>query len=66
MLPVITDRIRHVKNRQANRLAWSISKDDYVDIVRANIKPVDYKGTDLNDVIFIFVKALQNISRIKF
>ena len=66
MLPVITDRIRHVKNRQANRLAWSISKDDYVDIVRANIKPVDYKGVDLNDVIFIFVKALQNISRIKF
>ena len=42
------------------------SKDDYVEIVRANVKPVYYKGKDLNDVIFISLKALQNVSRVKF
>ena len=45
---------------------WNASKDDYIDIIKANVKPVDYKGNDLNDVVFTFVKALQNVSRIKF
>ena len=35
-------------------------------LIKANVKPVDYKGNDLNDVVFTFVKALQNVSRIKF
>ena len=62
---VNADEIKPKKDSDSNKILNS-SRDDYVDIVRANIKPVDYKGTDLNDVIFIFVKALQNISRIKF
>ena len=54
---VNADEIKSKTDSASNKI-WNSSKDDYVDIIRANIKPVDYKGTDLNDVIFIFVKAL--------
>lgn len=39
---------------------------DYIDVVRANIKPVIYKEEDLNDVVFNTIKALQNISKVKY
>lgn len=41
-------------------------KDDYIEIVRADLEPVLYEDYDLNDLIFTIVKALQNISREKF
>ena len=41
-------------------------KDDYINIVRANIKPVLYGKHDLNDIIFTVVKALQNVSMVRF
>lgn len=40
--------------------------DDYVEIIRAEVNPVLYGELDLNDVVFNIVKALQNVSRIKF
>jgi len=40
--------------------------DDYVEIVKADIKPVIYDTWNLNDVVFIVVKALQNTSKNKF
>lgn len=40
--------------------------DDYVEIQRADLKPVMYNDTDLNDVVFIVVNALQNVSRKRF
>ena len=40
--------------------------DDYVDIQRADVKPVMFGARDLNDVVFIIVKALQNMSRNRF
>ena len=40
--------------------------DDYVDIQRADVKPVMFGERDLNDVVFIIVKALQNMSRNRF
>ena len=40
--------------------------DDYVDIQQADVKPVMFGERDLNDVVFIIVKALQNMSRNRF
>ena len=40
--------------------------DDYIDIQRADVKPVMFGVRDLNDVVFIIVKALQNMSRNRF
>lgn len=39
---------------------------DYVNIVRADVKPVMCGGYDLNDLLFTVVKALQNVSRVRF
>ncbi len=40
--------------------------DDFVEIVRSDMKPVIYKECDLNEIIFVIVKGLQNISKDKF
>ena len=45
---------------------WNAKDDDYVEIIRAEVNPVLYGELDLNDVVFNIVKALQNVSRIKF
>ena len=47
-------------------IKWNAKDDDYVEVVRADVKPVLYGEIDLNDVVFNIVKALQNVSRIKF
>ena len=41
-------------------------KDDYIEIVRADMKPVMYGNYDLNELIFVIVKALQNMSKERF
>ena len=51
---------------QQEEIKWNAKDDDYVEVVRAEIKPVLYDEVDLNDVVFNVVKALQNVSRIKF
>lgn len=45
---------------------WKVDRDDYVEVVRAEVKPVLYHCTDLNEVIFTVIKALQNVSTIHF
>lgn len=40
--------------------------DDYVEIKRADVKPVLYGEWNLNDVVFTVVKALQNVSKYRF
>ena len=40
--------------------------DDYVEIKKAEVKPVLYGEADLNDVVFTIVKALQNVSRERY
>lgn len=40
--------------------------DDYIEIQRADLKPVMYNGFDLNDLIFTVVKALQNVSHVRY
>ena len=45
---------------------WNAKDDDYIEIIRAEVNPVLYGELDLNDVVFNIVKALQNVSRIKF
>jgi len=47
-------------------IKWNAKDDDYVEVVRAEVKPVLYGEIDLNDAVFNIVKALQNVSRIKF
>ncbi len=45
---------------------WNARDEDYVDVVKAQIKPVMFHELDLNDVVFNIVKALQNVSWIRF
>ena len=52
-------------NKQ-NENKWKATHGDYVKVVRAGIKSVLYSGIDLNDFVFNVVKALQNISRVKY
>ena len=52
-------------NKQ-NENKWKATHDDYVKVVRADVKPVLYSGIDLNDFVFNVVKALQNISHVKY
>ena len=47
-------------------LKWNAKDDDYVEVIRAEIKPILYGEIDLNEVVFNIVKALQNVSMIKF
>ena len=54
-----------IPNKQ-NENKWKATHDDYVKVVRADVKPVLYFGIDLNDFVFNAVKALQNISRVKY
>ncbi|MCR5104927.1 MAG: UvrD-helicase domain-containing protein [Eubacterium sp.] len=42
------------------------SINNYVEIQKANVKPVIYNNKDLNEVIYTIVKALQNISKNKY
>lgn len=42
------------------------SNPEHIEIIRANINPVEYNEFDLNEVIFIILKSLQNISEDKF
>lgn len=51
-----------VPKQQGNVYASS----DRVEIQRADIKPVMYDNMDLNDVVFVIVKALQNVSEERF
>lgn len=45
---------------------WKVNRDDYVEVIRADVKPVLYQSFDLNDVVFSVVKALQNVSCVHF
>ncbi len=56
--PVNTDKDQKTPTNKAS--------DDYVEIVRAEVKPVMFAERDLNEVVFTVVKALQNISKVKF
>lgn len=42
------------------------AEENYIEIVKAEVAPVMYEKYDLNELIFVVVKALQNISRIRF
>jgi len=53
------------KNSDKNKVNKGI-ENDYVEIQRANVRPVFYNDVDLNEVVYTIVKALQNVSRNKF
>lgn len=40
--------------------------DDYIEIGRAATAPVMYNGRDLNEVVYTILKALQNVSKVKY
>lgn len=40
--------------------------DDYIEIQRADLKPVMYQEYDLNELIFTVAKGLQNMSRVRY
>ena len=41
-------------------------QDDYIEISRAATAPVMYNGRDLNEVVYTILKALQNVSKVKY
>lgn len=61
-----TNRIRQNDRGNQSEVVIKQAADDYVRIKRADLKPVIYQGKDLNEVVFIIVKALQNVSMTKF
>ncbi len=44
----------------------TVPTDNFVEIFRANIAPVVYSLWDLNDVVYHTLKALQNVSRVRY
>lgn len=42
------------------------TKDDSIEIVRADLKEVVYEGYDLNEIIFTVLNALQDVSKDKY
>lgn len=68
-----TIKIQNAAKQQANVMLDKVQtvvskewKDEYVTIIRANVTPVLYGNYDLNELIYTIVKALQNISKVKF
>ena len=59
-----TYQLQEEKNKEKKE--WNSNKDDYEEIMRADVKPVLYKNMDLNVVIYNIVKVLQDISLIRF
>lgn len=62
----ISDKKEHTFSNAPDVKKWNASNDDYVEVIKAEIKPVIYKEVDLNDMVFNVIKALQNVSRIKY
>ncbi|MCD8022386.1 MAG: UvrD-helicase domain-containing protein, partial [Lachnospiraceae bacterium] len=63
------ERAAAAKNRQGDSARNGDPEayaDEYVEILRADIRPVMYRDVDLNDVIFTVLKVLQTISATKF
>ena len=58
--------IKQYTRTTTNDHKWSADRDDYVEVIRADITPVLYGDMDLNDVVFNTVKALQNVSMIRY
>ncbi len=54
------------EGREKPDFAAERQEDDYIQIQRADLKPVWYNEFDLNELIFTVVKALQNVSRVRF
>lgn len=53
-------------NDRSSSAADRKQADDYVEIVLADIQPVLHGNFELNHLIFTVVKALQNISRVRY
>lgn len=53
-------------NAKMTVAATESGSSDYVEIERADIKPIMLEDKDLNDVVFFTLKALQNISAVRY
>ena len=60
------DSVKQEHSYDINEIKRDSKEDDYVEIVRANVKPVLYKNVNLNTIVFNVVSALQNISKTRF
>ncbi len=59
-------KFESTKPKQCSVQELKKQEEDYVDIKRAELTPVMYGRFDLNEVIFTVVKALQNVSLVRF
>ncbi len=54
------------QNKEKVEAKWNLDKDDYVEIIKADVPPVIYNDFNLNMVVFNVLKALQNISQVRY
>lgn len=40
--------------------------DDYIEIIKADVKPVMFEQWELNETVFLILKALQSVSSVRF
>ena len=45
---------------------WRAKRKDYVNVVKAELKPVMYKNINLNDLVYDIITTLQDVSMVKF
>lgn len=53
-------------NKETSAKVDDTRPSDYVEIVKADINPVMLEGFDLNNVVFVILKALQDISIVRY
>ncbi|MCD8326940.1 MAG: UvrD-helicase domain-containing protein [Lachnospiraceae bacterium] len=64
--PGVSAGANEPQDRTIRQTAGDEVPDDYVEIKRADMKPVMYNDLDLNEVVFTVLKALQNVSLVRF
>lgn len=62
----ITAMAAERSDRKTKVPAAKSDSPDHVEIKRAEIEPVMYGEMDLNDVVFLTLKALQNVSEVRY
>lgn len=54
------------KRVQKNSIQETVNQEENVQISKGSIKPVIYNGMNLNDLAYIILSALQNVSNIRY
>ena len=62
----VKEQISEKKDVKSQKAAVKSQKSNETKIQKAELKTVPYKDADLNEIVFITLNALQNVSRIRY